>query len=115
MYRTTTGPRPPAPPTTSATRACWPPPRYLTATAIDLITDPDLLAGIKEEHRQRREGVQWRSLLPDDAQPPIYQPPAEFLRRTGQSWPPPGIRWPVEPIIAHEQLGTTGPDLPPVT
>jgi aminobenzoyl-glutamate utilization protein B len=89
--------------------------RYLTATAIDLITDPDLLAGIKEEHRQRREGVQWRSLLPDDAQPPIYQPPAEFLRRTGQSWPPPGIRWPVEPIIAHEQLGTTGPDLPPVT
>ena len=29
--------------------------------------------------------------------------------------PPPGITWPVPPIIAREQLGTTGPDLPPVT
>ena len=89
--------------------------RYLAATAVDLIAQPDLLAGIKEEHRQRTEGVQWKSLVPADAQPPIYEPPAIFLRRTGQRWPTPGINWPVEPIIAREQLGTTGPELPPVT
>jgi amidohydrolase len=89
--------------------------RYMAATAVDLITQPDILNKIKEEHRERTAGVEWRSLLPDDAQPPIYQPPAGFLRRTRQSWPPEGVRWPVAPIIAREQLGTTGPDLPPVT
>jgi metal-dependent amidase/aminoacylase/carboxypeptidase family protein len=89
--------------------------RYLAATAVDLIVHPDLLAKIKEEFGQRRAGVEWRSLLPADAQPPIYQPPADFLRRTRQSWPPRGIKWPVEPIIAREQLGTTGPELSPVT
>ena len=62
--------------------------RYMAATAVDLITQPEVLAKIKEEHQQRKAGVEWRSLLPDDAQPPIYQPPANFLRRTGQSWPP---------------------------
>jgi hypothetical protein len=40
---------------------------------------------------------------------------AAFLRRTGQRWPTPGIKWQVGPIIAREQLGTTGPELPPVT
>ena len=89
--------------------------RYLAATAIDLVTQPELLARIKEEHRQRTAGVEWKSLIPADAQPPIYQPPAGFLRRTGQAWPPTGIEWPVEQIIAQEQLGTTGPVLPPVT
>ena len=89
--------------------------RYLAATAVDLVAQPELLAKIKEEHRERTAGVEWRSLLPDDAQPPIYQPPASFLRRTGQSWPPEGITWPVEPIVAREQLGTAGPELPPVT
>jgi len=89
--------------------------RYVAATAVDLITQPDLLAKIKEEHRQRTAGVEWKSLIPADAQPPIYQPPADFLRRTRQAWPPSGIKWPVEPIIAREQLGTTGPELPPVT
>lgn len=89
--------------------------RYMAATAVDLITQPEVLAKIKQEHQQRKAGVEWRSLIPDDAQPPIYQPPPDFLRRTGQGWPPRGITWPVEPIIAHEQLGTTGPELPPVT
>jgi aminobenzoyl-glutamate utilization protein B len=89
--------------------------RYLAATAVDLVAQPELLAKIKDEHRERTAGVEWRSLLPDDAQPPIYQPPASFLRRTGQSWPPEGITWPVEPIVAREHLGTTGPELPPVT
>jgi len=89
--------------------------RYMAATAVDLVTRPELLVKIKEEHRQRTAGVEWKSLIPADAQPPIYEPPADFLRRTRQSWPTPGIKWPVEPIIAREQLGTTGPELPPVT
>jgi aminobenzoyl-glutamate utilization protein B len=89
--------------------------RYLSATAVDLIAQPALLERIRQEHRERTAGIEWRSLLPDGAQPPIYQPPAGFLRRTGQTWPPAGIRWPVEPIIAREHLGTTGPELPPVT
>ena len=89
--------------------------RYLAATAIDLVVQPELLAAVREEWQDRTAGTEWQSLLPADLQPPIYQPPQGFLRRTGQSWPPPGITWPVPPIIAREQLGTTGPDLPPVT
>ena len=40
---------------------------------------------------------------------------AKVARQTGQTWPTPGITWPVPPIIAREQLGTTGPPLLPVT
>jgi aminobenzoyl-glutamate utilization protein B len=54
-------------------------------------------------------------LLPDDLQPPVYEPPDWFLSQTGQQWPTPGITWPVEKIIAREQLGTVGPNLPPIT
>jgi aminobenzoyl-glutamate utilization protein B len=89
--------------------------RYLAATAVDLVLQPDLVTAIREEFNQRRAGTEWRSLLPEDLQPPIYQPPDWFLQRTGQEWPTPGITWPVEQIIAREQLGTTGPPLPPVT
>jgi len=70
---------------------------------------------VRQEHRDRTAGVGWKSLIPDDLQPPIYEPPAWFLRQTGQTWPTPGITWPVPPIIAREHLGTTGPPLPPVT
>ncbi len=89
--------------------------RYLAATAIDLIVQPDLLAKVRAEHAERTKGVTWASLLPADLQPPIYQPPDDFLRKTGQKWPPPNITWPVEPIIAREKLGTVGPALPPIT
>ncbi|MFD0391924.1 hypothetical protein ACFQ3Z_00955 [Streptomyces nogalater] len=54
-------------------------------------------------------------MIPDGSQPPLYEPPEEFLRATGQSWPPKGVTWPVPPVVAAEQLGGTGPDLPPVT
>jgi amidohydrolase len=88
--------------------------RYLAATAVDLVLQPNLLASIREEFKTRTAKVQWKSLLPPELQPPIYEPPAWFLDETGQRWPTPGITWPVEKIIARERLGTTGPELPPV-
>jgi aminobenzoyl-glutamate utilization protein B len=89
--------------------------KYLAATAVDLITQPDRLAAMKAEFTSRTEGTRWESLIPDGAQPPIYEPPVSFLNATGQSWPPSGLTWPIERVVAEEQLGTLGPDLPPVT
>ncbi|GHH80248.1 aminobenzoyl-glutamate utilization protein B [Streptomyces sulfonofaciens] len=89
--------------------------RYLAASAVDLITQPDRLTAVQDEFRQRTDGVEWKSMIPDGTQPPLYEPPADFLAETGQQWPPQGVTWPVPEVIAAEQLGTTGPDLPPVT
>ncbi|MEV6712815.1 peptidase dimerization domain-containing protein [Lentzea sp. NPDC051208] len=89
--------------------------RYLAAGAVDLITQPALLDGMKQEFQERKAGVSWTSLIPDGLQPPLYQPPADFLARTGQKWPPAGVTWPVPQIVSSEQLGTTGPPMPPVT
>ncbi|HET6479043.1 MAG TPA: amidohydrolase [Actinoplanes sp.] len=89
--------------------------RYLAAAAVDLIEQPALLAGMRTEFEERTAGLKWASMIPDGQQPPLYEPPAEFLTKTGQTFPPPGVTWPVPPIIAAEQLGTTGPALPPVT
>jgi aminobenzoyl-glutamate utilization protein B len=89
--------------------------RYLAATAVDLVTQPDRLAEIQKEFKDRTSAVTYKSLIPDGTQPPIYQPPDSFLRRTQQQWPPPGITWPVPPIVSHEPPGTAGPALPPVT
>ncbi|MGW5780410.1 hypothetical protein [Streptomyces sp. NPDC003863] len=69
---------------------------------------------MKQEFKDRTEGISWTSILPDGTQPPLYEPPASFLRATGQSWPPAGVTWPVPPVVSTEQLGTTGPSLPPV-
>jgi aminobenzoyl-glutamate utilization protein B len=30
-------------------------------------------------------------MIPDGNRPPLYEPPAEFLQSTGQSWPPKGV------------------------
>lgn len=87
--------------------------RYLAASAIDLLTQPDVLAAMKKEFADRTAGVQWQSMIPDGTQPPIYEPPADFLAQTGQNWPPANVTWPVPEVIATEQLGTTGPALPP--
>jgi aminobenzoyl-glutamate utilization protein B len=89
--------------------------KYLAATAIDLIEHPNLLANVRAEHADRVKDTVWKSRLPDGLQPPIYQPPDDFLRRTGQKWPPATITWPVEPIIAKEKLGTVGPALRPIS
>ncbi|MGW4600294.1 amidohydrolase [Streptomyces sp. NPDC004457] len=89
--------------------------RYLAAAAIDLIEQPEQLDAMKQEFKDRTEGVAWASMIPDGNQPPLYEPPAGFLKATGQSWPPKGVTWPVPPVVSTEQLGTTGPGLPPVT
>ncbi|MGW0297157.1 peptidase dimerization domain-containing protein [Streptomyces anthocyanicus] len=89
--------------------------RYLAAAAVDLIEQPDRLDAMKQEFKGRTEGIEWTSMIPDGTQPPLYEPPADFLSATGQSWPPNGVTWPVPPVVATEQLGTTGPNLPPVT
>ncbi|MEW2512931.1 amidohydrolase [Streptomyces sp. NPDC046870] len=89
--------------------------RYLAAAAIDLIEQPERLDAMKQEFKDRTEGVAWASMIPDGNQPPLYEPPAGFLKATGQSWPPKGVTWPVPPVVSTEQLGTTGPNLPPVT
>ncbi|MFC8712217.1 MULTISPECIES: amidohydrolase [unclassified Streptomyces] len=89
--------------------------RYLAAGAIDLIEQPERLEAMRQEFQGRTEGVKWASMIPDGTQPPLYEPPADFLKATGQSWPPKGVTWPVPPVVAAEQLGTTGPNLPPVT
>jgi aminobenzoyl-glutamate utilization protein B len=54
-------------------------------------------------------------MIPDGTQQPLVEPPADFLAHTGQTWPPKGITWPEQEIISTERLGSTGPDLPPVT
>lgn len=89
--------------------------RYLAAAAVDLIEQPALLEGMKKEFQERTAGVSWTSMIPDGQQPPLYEPPADFLAATGQKFPTHGYSWPVPPIVATEQLGTTGPALPPVT
>ncbi|MFI6079012.1 amidohydrolase [Actinoplanes sp. NPDC051343] len=89
--------------------------RYLAAAAVDLIEQPALLDGMRQEFADRKSVLTWKSLIPDGQQPPIYQPPPDFLAATGQSFPPAGLQWPVPAIVATEQLGTTGPTLPPVT
>ncbi|WP_328356115.1 hypothetical protein OG800_16095 [Streptomyces sp. NBC_00445] len=54
-------------------------------------------------------------MIPEGTQQSLVEPPASFLQKTGQSWPPQGIDWPVAQIVSREPLGTTGPGLPPVT
>jgi aminobenzoyl-glutamate utilization protein B len=87
--------------------------RYLAATAIDLFTQPTIVGEIKEEFDARTRDADWHSLLPDDFQPPVIEPPDWFLRRTGQSWPPPHITWPPERIIGHTKWESLGPPIPP--
>ncbi|MFF4594532.1 hypothetical protein ACQPXB_39040 [Amycolatopsis sp. CA-161197] len=87
--------------------------KYLAATAVDLITQPELLRRMQQEFTERTRDANWKSMIPDGVQPPMYEPPADFLAKTGQKFPPPGITWPVPEVVAQEQLGTTGPALPP--
>jgi aminobenzoyl-glutamate utilization protein B len=89
--------------------------RYLSATAVDLLTQPDRLAEVQNEFKERTSAVTYKSLIPDGTQPPLYEPPESFLRRTQQQWPPPGITWPPPQLISHERPGSAGPSLPPVT
>ncbi|MFF0074009.1 amidohydrolase [Streptomyces sp. NPDC005494] len=86
---------------------------YLAATAVDLLVRPELLRGIKEEFAKRTEGLTWKTALPEGYEPPMYEPPAWFLKRTGQSWPPENITWPPRRIISKEKFSSLGPALEP--
>lgn len=88
---------------------------YLAATAVDLLTQPERLSEIKAEFTKRRKKVEWKTALPDGYEPPMYEPPEWFLKRTGLSWPPGNITWPPERVVSREQFSSLGPELPPQT
>ncbi|NGN66004.1 amidohydrolase [Streptomyces sp. A7024] len=87
--------------------------KYLAATAMDLVTQPERLKALKTEFAERTKDVDWKTALPDDYEPPMYEPPAWFLRRTGQKWPPDNITWPPKRVISREKLSSLGPELSP--
>jgi aminobenzoyl-glutamate utilization protein B len=87
--------------------------KYLAATTIDLLTQPKIVAEMKDEFARRTSKIQWKSMLPDDYQLPLYEPPKWFLERTGQAWPPRGVKWPPERIVSTETAPDLGPELPP--
>jgi len=45
--------------------------KVMAATAIDLLTDEDLLKRAKEEHKRRLSGKKYRCPIPPDAKPPL--------------------------------------------
>ncbi|WP_020579453.1 amidohydrolase [Actinopolymorpha alba] len=89
--------------------------RYLAATALDLVTQPERLAELKAEFAERTKGVTWKSSLPEGFEPPMYEPPQSFLKQTGQSWPPSNITWPPERVVSREKFSSLGPELAPQT
>ncbi|WP_051217879.1 amidohydrolase [Nocardioides insulae] len=87
--------------------------KYLASTTVDLLTQPDVLAEIKDEFETRTKNITWKSMLPDDFEVPAYEPPAWFLQRTKQAWPPKGVTWPPKRIVSTEAAPSLGPELPP--
>ncbi len=87
--------------------------KYLAATAVDLLTQPARLKAVKEEFARRTKDVTWRTALPDGYEPPMYEPPAWFLERTGQHWPPKNITWPPKRVVSQETFSSPGPELAP--
>lgn len=87
--------------------------KYLAATAVDLYTQPNILGEMKEEFAKRTKNVKYEPLFPKNFEPPMYQPPDWFLKRTGQNWPPPNITWPRPKVISKEKFADLGPSLPP--
>lgn len=83
--------------------------RYMAATAIDLATQPAVLGEIRAEWRERSRRSPWRSLIPDGAEPPLYEPPAWFRASTGVGWPPAGVTWPRRRVVASLGPNATGP------
>ncbi|MFF3285715.1 amidohydrolase [Streptomyces sp. NPDC003023] len=87
--------------------------RYLAGTTIDLLTQPTVVAEMKDEFERRTKKVKWNSMLPKDYQLPLYEPPQWFLERTGQAWPPKGVQWPPPRVVSTEPRADLGPSLPP--
>ncbi len=89
--------------------------KYLAATAVDLITQPERLKAIKDEFAERTKGIEWKTVLPDGYEPPMYEPPEWFLKKTGQKWPPKNITWPPRRVVSQEKFSSLGPELAPQT
>ncbi|WP_428955688.1 amidohydrolase [Streptomyces sp. cg35] len=89
--------------------------KYLAATAMDLITQPARLKAVKDEFKERTKGVEWKTALPEGYEPPMYEPPAWFLKKTGQKWPPNNITWPPQRVVSKEKFSSLGPELAPQT
>ncbi|MBC9715373.1 amidohydrolase [Streptomyces sp. TRM66268-LWL] len=87
--------------------------KYLAATAVDLVTQPERLKAVKDEFAERTKGVEWRTALPEGYEPPMYEPPSWFLKRTGQKWPPSNITWPPKRVVSQETFASLGPELAP--
>ncbi|MEU5001449.1 amidohydrolase [Streptomyces sp. NPDC021622] len=87
--------------------------KYLAATAVDLLTQPERLKAVKDEFKERTKGVSWKTALPDGYEPPMYEPPAWFLKKTGQKWPPSNITWPPKRVVSQEKFSSLGPELEP--
>ena len=87
--------------------------KYLAATTIDLLTQPKVVAEMNEEFDRRTAKIKWKSMLPDDYELPLYEPPRWFLERTGQTWPPRGVKWPPRRVVSTETAPDLGPALPP--
>ncbi|GAA2095908.1 M20 family metallopeptidase [Actinomadura alba] len=87
--------------------------KYLAGTTIDLLTQPKVVGEMKDEFERRTKGIEWKSMLPDDYELPLYEPPKWFLERTGQKWPPKGVTWPPRRIVSTETAPDLGPALPP--
>jgi aminobenzoyl-glutamate utilization protein B len=86
--------------------------KYLAATTIDLLTQPKLVAEMNEEFDRRTAKIKWKSMLPDNYELPLYEPPKWFLERTGQTWPPRGVTWPPRRVVSTETAPDLGPALP---
>lgn len=56
--------------------------KYLAATAVDLLTQPERLKVIKAEFAERTKGLEWKTVLPEGYEPPMYEPPARFLKKS---------------------------------
>ncbi|MEV1287462.1 amidohydrolase [Micromonospora sp. NPDC049679] len=87
--------------------------KYLAATTVDLLTQPKMVAEMNEEFDRRTAKIRWKSMLPDNYQLPLYEPPRWFLERTRQTWPPRGVKWPPRRIVSTETAPDLGPELPP--
>jgi aminobenzoyl-glutamate utilization protein B len=65
--------------------------KVLSASALDLLTDPETLSEAKAEFLKRKERHDEPPLLPRDLKPPIELRWPEWVGRPGDQWwiPPP--------------------------
>ncbi|MBB4981038.1 hypothetical protein GGE06_001946 [Streptomyces sp. SFB5A] len=79
-----------------------------------LIEQPAGLDAMRQEFRDRTEGVSWASMIPDGTHPPLCEPPAGSLPATGQSRPAQGCDMASPAGDRHRTARQHRPDLAPV-